>query len=59
MVPDMMPLIMKFKDKDFEKKDITHLMQCIWTYLDAHGKKCKACRTYRLWAISAMYCKIY
>ena len=41
MVPDMMPLIMKFKDKDFEKKDITHLMQCIWTYLDAHGKNVK------------------
>ena len=50
----MMPLIMKFKFEDFLKKDITRLMQWIWPYSDAHGKKCKVCRTYRLWAISAM-----
>ena len=54
MVPDMMPLIMKFKYEDFLKKDITRFMQWIWPYSDAHGKKCKVCRTYRLWAISAM-----
>ena len=41
MVPDMMPLIMKFKFEDFFKKDITRLMQWIWPYSDANGKNVK------------------
>ena len=54
MMPTLEPLVMRFRYEDFQQKNITQLMKCIWIYSDSHGKRCKVCRTYRLWAISTM-----
>ena len=54
MMPTLEPFVMRFRYEDFQQKNITQLMKCIWIYSDSHGKRCKVCRTYRLWAISTM-----
>ena len=51
MMPTVEPIVMRFNYEHFQQKNITQLMQCLWIYSDAHGKRCK---TYRQWVIWSM-----
>ena len=57
MMPTVEPLVMRWNYEHFGKKSLTDLMKCIWIYSDNHGKRCKVCRVYRRWAITALESK--